>query len=81
MIDDTSSLELVVTRALAIAGQPPKEIERSCWLALHENRHGVLPSEYDVRDTDEELYLEVLRRVRLSIQMQLKDPDDTSEFI
>jgi len=34
--------------------------ERNCWLAVHEHIHGVLPSEYDIREVPEELYLAVL---------------------
>ncbi len=34
--------------------------ERNCWLAVHQHHHGVLPSEYDIREIDEELYLAVL---------------------
>ena len=34
--------------------------ERNCWLAVHRHMHGVLPSEYDIRDIDEDLYLAVL---------------------
>jgi hypothetical protein len=34
--------------------------ERNCWLAVHQHVHGVLPSEYDIREIDEDLYLAVL---------------------
>ncbi len=34
--------------------------ERNCWLAVHRHHHGVLPSEYDIREIDEDLYLAVL---------------------
>jgi hypothetical protein len=34
--------------------------ERNCWLAVHRHVHGVLPSEYDIREIDEDLYLAVL---------------------
>ncbi len=34
--------------------------ERNCWLAVHQHIHGLLPSEYDIREIDEDLYLEVL---------------------
>ena len=37
-----------------------KEIEKFCWMAVHEHKHGVLPSEYDIREIDEELYLQLL---------------------
>ena len=37
------------------------EIEKFCWMAVHEHKHGVLPSEYDIREIDEGLYLELLR--------------------
>ena len=34
--------------------------QRNCWLAVHRHVHGVLPSEYDIREIPEELYLAVL---------------------
>lgn len=34
--------------------------ERNCWMAVHRHIHGVLPSEYDIREVDEDLYLAVL---------------------
>jgi hypothetical protein len=40
------------------------EIERFCWMAVHEHKHGVLPSEYDIREIDEELYLQLLREFK-----------------
>jgi hypothetical protein len=38
--------------------------ERNCWLAVHRHVHGVLPSEYDIREVPEDLYLAVLARRR-----------------
>ena len=40
------------------------EIEKFCWMAVHEHRHGVLPSEYDIREIDEDLYLQLLREFK-----------------
>jgi len=40
------------------------EIERFCWLAVHEYKHGVLPSEYDIREIDEDLYLQLLQEFK-----------------
>ena len=37
------------------------EIEKFCWMAVHEHKHGVLPSEYDIREIDENLYLLILQ--------------------
>jgi hypothetical protein len=34
--------------------------ERNCWMAVHLHVHGVLPSEYDIREVPEALYLAVL---------------------
>ena len=34
--------------------------QRNCWLAVHQHVHGVLPSEYDIREVPEDLYLAVL---------------------
>ena len=44
------------------------EIEKFCWMAVHEHKHGVLPSEYDIREIDEELYLELLKEFKLNSQ-------------
>ena len=43
------------------------EIEKFCWMAVHEHKHGVLPSEYDIREIDEGLYLELLQEFKSSI--------------
>ena len=40
------------------------EIEKFCWMAVHEHKHGVLPSEYDIREIDEELYLQLLQKIK-----------------
>ena len=40
------------------------EIEKFCWMAAHEHKHGVLPSEYDIREIDEDLYLQLLKEFK-----------------
>ena len=40
------------------------EIEKFCWMAVHEHKHGVLPSEYDIREIDEGLYLKLLQQFK-----------------
>ena len=40
------------------------EIEKFCWMAVHESKHGVLPSEYDIREIDETLYLRLLQEIK-----------------
>ena len=44
------------------------EIEKFCWMAVHEHKHGVLPSEYDIREIDEELYLKLLQEFKSKIK-------------
>ena len=43
------------------------EIEKFCWMAVHEHKHGVLPSEYDIREIDEDLYLKLLKEIKSNI--------------
>ena len=43
------------------------EIEKFCWMAVHEHKHGILPSEYDIREIDEELYLQLLNEFKSNI--------------
>ena len=44
-----------------------EEIEKFCWMAVHEFKHGVLPSEYDIREIDEALYLKLLKEFKSNI--------------
>ena len=44
-----------------------EEREKFCWMAAHEHKHGVLPSEYDIREIDEDLYLKLLKAFKSNI--------------
>ena len=45
-----------------------EEIEKFCWMAVHEHKHGMLPSEYDIREIDEDLYLKLLQEFKSNIE-------------
>jgi len=45
------------------------EIEKFCWMAAHEHKHGILPSEYDIREIDENLYLLLLKELNSKNQL------------
>tara|TARA_B100000700_G_scaffold48506_1_gene51190 strand:+ start:467 stop:661 length:195 start_codon:yes stop_codon:yes gene_type:complete len=51
-------------KAIDLSGKSKKELERTCWLIVHEYKHGVMPTEYDIREIDEKLYLEVLKTAK-----------------
>tara|TARA_Y100001968_G_C19454308_1_gene771318 strand:+ start:821 stop:1027 length:207 start_codon:yes stop_codon:yes gene_type:complete len=57
-------IERLAIRSIKLAGKSTNEIERFCWMTVHEHHHGVMPSEYDIREIDEDLYLAILRRVK-----------------
>ena len=40
------------------------DLERNCWMVVHHHRHGMFPSEYDIREIDEDLYLALLAHCR-----------------
>ena len=44
-----------------------REVEKFCWMAAHEHKHGVLPSEYDIREIDENLYLLLLKEFNSNV--------------
>ena len=54
-------IEKLSNKAVVLSGQSKKELERTCWMIVHEYKHGAMPTEYDIREIDEELYLKVLR--------------------
>ncbi len=51
-------------KAFKMAGFSIKEMERYSWIVVHEHLHGFMPSEYDIREIDEALYLAVLEYAR-----------------
>ena len=57
-------IDLISVRAIEIAGGSSNDWERLCWMAVHEYHHGALPTEYDIREIDEDLYLAVLNRLK-----------------
>ena len=59
-----SFLNILSKKAIDLSGNSKNELERTCWMIVHEYKHGVMPTEYDIREIDEELYLEVLRTAR-----------------
>jgi len=54
-------------KAINLSGKSKKELERTCWMIVHEYKHGAMPTEYDIREIDEALYLEVLRSAKETI--------------
>ena len=61
------SKSLIETLCLKIKDYPRfslREIEKFCWMAAHEHKHGVLPSEYDIREIDENLYSQLLQEFK-----------------
>ena len=51
-------------KAIDLSGKSKKDLDRSCWMIVHEHKHGTMPTEYDIREIDEQLYLEVLSLAR-----------------
>ena len=60
MTDENELAKNLALKALEIAGRSSKEIDRFCWMVVHEYHHGFMPSEYDIREIDELLYLKVV---------------------
>ena len=61
---------LIKELVLKVKGYPrfsKVEIEKFCWMAAHEYKHGVLPSEYDIREIDEKLYLRLMKEFKSNI--------------
>ena len=59
-----SLVQTLVDRIHVLYGLAPSDLERMCWTVVHEHHHGSMPTEYDIREIDEDLYLAVLAAVR-----------------
>ncbi|WP_320674152.1 hypothetical protein [Prochlorococcus sp. MIT 1341] len=60
--------ENLANKAIKLTGSKNSELERYCWMVVHEYIHGAMPSEYDIREIDEYLYLNVLSLAKEKIQ-------------
>ncbi len=65
---NNKTINSIADRVMEISGDSKNDIERYCWMAVHEHKHSVMPSEYDVREIDEDLYLAVLDLIRKRIE-------------
>lgn len=72
MVDENpvnpSLVTSLVARVRELYGPSPSDLERMCWTVVHEHHHGAMPSEYDIREVDEDLYMSVLTAARQSLQ-------------
>ena len=59
-----SLIQKLSKKAIELSGQSKKDLDRTCWMIVHDHKHGAMPTEYDIREIDEELYLEVLRTAK-----------------
>ena len=63
-LSNGSLVQTLVDRIHDLYGLAPSDLERMCWTVVHEHHHGSMPTEYDIREIDEDLYLAVLAAVR-----------------
>ena len=61
-------VQTLVQQGLSLSATAGGELERSCWMVVHEHHHGVKPTEYDIREIDEDLYMAVLTAAKQSQQ-------------
>ncbi len=54
----------LIDRVNEVSKGKHNEIEKFCWMVVHEHIHGVMPTEYDIREIDEELFLDILSKVK-----------------
>ncbi len=59
-----SLIQKLSKKAIDLSGQSKKDLDRTCWMIVHDHKHGAMPTEYDIREIDEELYLEVLKTAK-----------------
>ena len=65
---DQELVETLAQQSLVLSSTAGGELERSCWMVVHEHHHGVKPTEYDIREIGEDLYLAVLTSAKQSQQ-------------
>ena len=46
-------VDALTSKARQLSIEAGGELERCCWMVVHEHHHGVKPTEYDIREIDE----------------------------
>ena len=59
-----SLIKILISKVENYPNFSENELEKFCWMAVHEYKHGMLPSEYDIREIDESLYLLLLKQFK-----------------
>ncbi len=70
--DQVVIVEQLALKAFEMYRTRPDDIERYCWVVVHEYLHGVMPLEYDIREIDEALFLNVLNCANQLLQVETK---------
>tara|TARA_Y100001968_G_C18733130_1_gene425461 strand:- start:168 stop:395 length:228 start_codon:yes stop_codon:yes gene_type:complete len=70
MNNDQKIIEMLALKVVNKLKTKRTEIERQCWLEIHEHLHGMQPSEYDIREIDEELFNLVLSESKKLIEKE-----------
>ena len=66
---DVELIDRLVAEVLKNPLNSHVDIEKLCWMVVHEHHHGVMPFEYDIRAIDENLYLAVLKIVKQRLEI------------
>ncbi len=61
---DLDLIDQLALKTIEALDKSNNDIERMCWMVLHEHHHGLMPFEYDVKEIDETLYLSVLKEIK-----------------
>ena len=62
---DPNLINSLVQKALNLLEESNDyDIEKACWMIIHEYHHGIMPFEYDIREIDESIYLSVLQKLK-----------------
>ncbi len=62
---DSNLIDQLVQKANKLIKESENcDIEKACWMIVHEHHHGIMPFEYDIREIDEKIYLSVLRKIK-----------------
>ncbi len=65
---DSDLIDKLVSKTIKFLEESQsKDLEKACWMVIHEYHHGILPFEYDIREIDESIYLAVLEIIKEKI--------------
>ena len=67
---DIDLVRVLASKTIEKLDNSKGDVEKLCWMVVHQHHHGTMPFEYDIREIDEDLDMDVLNCAKSNLKKQ-----------